>query len=94
MLSVRTAEFFFGVKRKPQIRLIWASTEEVMRRAPYISASGAAFYVKKNEGIFDFNPSHYTSFHKDNRQSSTLPTRAHFDNIRYKTKKPIPSVKQ
>ena len=35
--------------------------------------------------------SQYTSFYKTQRNLSTLPVRAHFDETRYKNKKPIPT---
>jgi hypothetical protein len=66
-------------------------TEDVMRRSPYITASGAAFNVDKTEGVFDCNVPQYTTFYKDRRHLSTLPIRVHFDDIRYKNKKPLPS---
>ncbi|KAH9955994.1 hypothetical protein BC827DRAFT_1386171 [Russula dissimulans] len=66
-------------------------TEDVMRRSPYITISGPAFNADMTEGVFDCNAAQYTTFYKDRRQLSTLPIRAHFDNIRYKTKKPVPS---
>ena len=37
------------------------------------------------------NVSQYTSFYKTQRNLSTLPVRAHFDETRYKNKKPIPT---
>jgi hypothetical protein len=66
-------------------------TEDVMRRSPYITISGPAFNADMTEGVFDCNAAQYTTFYKDRRQLSTLPIRAHFDNIRYKTKRPVPS---
>ena len=37
------------------------------------------------------NATQYTSFYKSQRRLSTFPIRAHFDDVRYKKKKPIPS---
>lgn len=72
------------------IQLI-SCTEDITRRAPYITASGAAFNADKTKGVFDCNPSQFTTFNKDHRNLSTLPIRAHFDDVRYKNTKPIPS---
>ena len=58
-------------------------------RTPYITLSGATF--NKTDNTFDMNTSQYTSFYKTQRNLSTLPIRAHFDEVRYKNKKPIPS---
>src|SRR4051812_45170753 len=62
-----------------------------MRRAPYLSLLGPAFNCNRTDGYFDCNAPQYTSFYKDHRHLSMLPIRAHFDDTRYKNKKPIPS---
>lgn len=80
-----------GTEANEYIVKLIPSTEEVMCRAPYITASGAAFNAEKNDGVFDCNVPQYTTFYRDHRHLSTLPIRAHFDDVRYKNKKPIPS---
>jgi hypothetical protein len=60
-----------------------------MRHAPYITFSGAAF--NHAEASFNVNAPQYTSFFKTQRNLSTFPVRAHFDEARYKNKKPLPS---
>jgi hypothetical protein len=62
-----------------------------MRVQPYINVSGAAFNSNKTDGFFDINAAQYTSYYKSNRTLSNLPVRAHFDLIKYKAKRPIPS---
>lgn len=61
----------------------------MIRHPPYITFSGAAF--NRAEASFDVNAPQYTSFFKTQRNLSTLPIRAHFDETRYKNKKPLPS---
>ena len=62
-----------------------------MRHTPYITFSGAAFNSNKTDSEFDVNAPQYTSFYKSQRHLSTFPVRAHFDDTRYKNKKPLPS---
>ena len=55
---------------------------------PNVTFSGAAF--NRNEGgTFDVNAAQYTSFYKNQCHLSTLPICAHFDEVRYKKKKPV-----
>ena len=65
--------------------------EDVIYRAPYITVSGAAVNTDRSQGVFECNALQYTTFFKDHVHLSTLPICAHFDNNRYKNKKPIPS---
>jgi len=60
-----------------------------IRRTPYITLSGATF--NKTDNSFDINAAQYTSFYKAQRNLSMLPIRAHFDEVRYKKKKPLPA---
>lgn len=60
-----------------------------IRRTPYITLSGATF--NKSDKSFEINAAQYTSFYKTQRNLSTFPVRAHFDDVRYKNKKPIPA---
>ena len=70
-----------------QMQLLPSNPE--IRRAPYVTLSGLA--SNKTDAFFDLNASQYTSFYKTQRRLSSFPIRAHFDDIRYKNKKPIPS---
>ena len=65
--------------------------EDVIYWALYITVSGAAVNTDRSQGVFECNALQYTTFFKDHVHLSTLPIRAHFDNNRYKNKKPIPS---
>src|SRR6266487_1979202 len=62
-----------------------------MRHTPYVTFSGAAFNCNRTDSVFDATPAQYTSFYRTQRHLSTLPIRAHFDDLRYKNKKPMPS---
>jgi hypothetical protein len=62
-----------------------------MRVQPYIHVSGAAVNSNKTDGFFDLNATQYTSYYKSNRTLSNLPIRAHFDQSKFKAKRPIPS---
>jgi len=60
-----------------------------IRRAPYVTLSGMA--SNRTESSFNLNAAQYTSFHRTQQQLASFPTQAHFDDMRYKNKKPIPS---
>jgi len=44
--------------------------------------TGAATSIDKSLGTFDCNGMQYTTFFKDQVNISSLPIRAHFDNVR------------
>jgi hypothetical protein len=60
-----------------------------VRQCVYISFSGVSF--NKLDTSFDITPSQYVSFYKKDRALSKIPIRAHFNEVRYKTKIPLPA---